>query len=220
MKKPKIDRTYLTRGGPVDEVFNKLSGPKKRVAVALDALRWLKSKTVVASLGTYIEPTADYTPGVPTDPVIDSEEGVAEICKYKCAVCAKGILFLAGITRNSGIPVSFALSRWGDDISDELCQYRMIFKSPLDLDIIEAVFEGSDIDVGERLVSPEILARWDAVYPQPGHGLPAGTSETARRQGTDLRLKAVLVNIIENKGNFNPERVPSLAVVNHVMAKV
>jgi hypothetical protein len=210
MSKPKITRAYLTRKGPVDDAFRKLSPAKKRVAVATDALRWLKSGAAVGVCGTYIEPTRM----VPWDKTkeVDAVEpvGIAALVAARCEVCAKGALFLATVMRTNQLGADDVLLSRAEDMHSKVCDTEAIF-SDRAFDRIESVFEGS---AGEWAT---VNSAWNELYPR-AHGGPWGNLDPGPSQ--DLRLKAILVNIIVNNGTFRPAKVPSRAEVKRWLAKV
>lgn len=223
MKKKALTRRFLTRNGPVDDAFRKLSAAQKRVAVVTDALRWLKAKVVTAQAGTYVAPSRTLYGDIEASAV--SLEGVHLLSQAHCQVCAKGALFLATVMRTNAMRVNATLFAGSDcRVSDKVCSVERIFCQRMFNDI-EEVFE-------DRLVySPRIEIAWSR-YPK----------EVARRRrngaimrtenglkvfdalgseaSQDMRLKAILVNIIIHKGTFKRSYVPTCAEIKKWLAKV
>lgn len=210
MSKPKLTRAYLTRRGPVDDAFRKLSPAKKRVAVATDALRWLKSGTAVGVSGAYLRTSRE----IPRYHILDAAAvepaGIASIVASRCEVCAKGVLFLATVMRTNTCTANDVLLSGADDMHSKVCDKEVIF-SDRAFDRIESVFEGMSYE------SAKVSYAWNKLYPR-AHGGPWGNFDPGPSQ--DLRLKAILVNIIVNNGTFKPAKVPTLAEVKRWLAKV
>lgn len=214
MKKKALTRKFLTRSGPVDDAFRKLSPAQKRVAVATDALRWLKSGVITATCGSYIRPTRNIKDRDLDEPVV-SPRGVAAFGHAQCAVCAKGALFLTTIMRtNERTTETALLSSSSPMMSHKVCNEERVF-SRRAFDVIEDIFEDRGWNFTARM-------RWNR-YPKftrmpTAYGAEIDHSRSTENQ--DLRLKAILVNILIHKGNFKPRSVPSLAKVKEWLAKV
>ncbi len=219
-RKPKLTRKYLTRNGPVDAAFRKLPVAKKRVAIATDALRWIKSSGVIIARGTYVGPTKPWDSGElgAVEPA-----GIQCILNAKCEVCAKGGLFLATVMRTNTMSAYSVLDAHSNDIETKVCDKDRIFSSE-QFDLIEIVFENGNVINGGVSsgvsVSRELLTLWSERFPCKiawSHLTPALKRQVAI--DSKLRFAAICVNIIQNKGTFVPENIPTVAKVKKYLAR-
>jgi len=216
--KPKLTRKYLTRNGPTDTAFKKLPVAKKRVAIATDALRWIKSSGIIVTRGSYVEPTRMYAANelAATEPA-----GVQCILNAKCEVCAKGGLFLATVMRTNATRAWDVLDTNYRQLEDKVCYKDKIF-SPEHFDLIECVFENGAVFSYDTPVPRELLDRWQLRF--PGYVSYINSTYTqARKQGrltaNKLKFAAICVNIIQNNGKFVPEKLPTVAEVKRALAR-
>ncbi len=218
--KPKLTRRYLTRNGPINAAFKKLPAAKKRVAIAQDALRWMKSSGVTISRGTYVEPTEMYD-SYDTEAV--EPKGIQCIVDAKCEVCAKGGLFMASVMRTNTISTEDVLNSGCSDIDTKVCATDKIF-SQAQFDLIEYVFENGAVinETTETNVLYDLITRWNQRFPCDSVGALYPTTASARQRilaGNKLRFAAICVNIIQNKGKFVPKDIPTVFQAKRALAQ-
>lgn len=169
-----------------------LKGAKGRVAVAQDVLKLLKAKKVKARTGSYLGiSTSDYEA---TSKCKDLR-GVLRKIK-SCEACALGSMLVSVVRKDNDFPMTgdtFCdwLSGGGKILDDEERMRKRLGElfSPEQLALIECAFERRDQFATDDSVPSEI---GDAV--DFGHGYDTATD----------RLKAIMQNIIDNKGQFVP----------------
>lgn len=106
----------------------------------------------------------------------------------KCRVCAKGAVLLAHIERFNSVTVGEALNA-----NHETAAAKATYFSVKQLDEIEAAFEGGFIGDAPSPTAEKTAYRWATRYP---HVL---ASDHFHRND---RLRAIMSNIIRNKGTF------------------
>jgi hypothetical protein len=152
------------------------SKAEQRVAIAKDALAWIKAGALIPSKGTYVSPEHDprYTPETQGLQLRDINLG-------KCYVCAQGALFLAKAFRYDNV---LATELHGGRMPALLEHFE-----PKQLMLIEYAFEDwssiADIDIG--VGSTRAIRRFVKRHPY-----------------SDKRMSAILRNIIKNNGTFRP----------------
>jgi hypothetical protein len=146
---------------------------KDRVAIAKDALAWLKAGALKAG-HTYIRPTGVY-------PMANDERQLRDVNLGKCTVCALGSLFIAEVVRFD----DFRAGMFQNDCSTVDRMKKAIERhfSLEQMTMIEDAYEGWGRDPNSRYATGEFYHRYL-------------TSE--------MRLVAILENIIKNKGTFVP----------------
>jgi len=211
MRKPKITRRYLTRGGLLNEKFQKLSNSKKRVAIARDALRWLKSGAIKSTSGTYM--TVRKWPKrksvMATEPI-----GVDLLVNASCEVCAKGALFLATVMRTNKTTLGKVVHSDSGDMCTKVCGEEDIFTDAM-FDLIEGLFEDS-------FFAPEtdLDMVWNNRFPPScNYNSQYSKSKFDNEEYRDkMRLAAILVNIIQHNGELVVSEVPTVASVKRYLA--
>lgn len=199
-------QTAVKKTKKIDKPFSKLSKTEQRVAIAKDALKWLRSPNIKAKTGTYVE----IIKGLEKLQIGDQlDEKLPEI---KCAVCAKGALFIAHVDMFDncmikGEPKSLwsgARKPYRFEFSDEETISERLSKhfSQLQLDMIEAAFEKKIVeDHTGNLKSDKFDHNYDNIPTEVGKAC----IKFGRKYRSDKnRLEAILKNIIKNKGEFKP----------------
>ncbi len=220
MRKPKITRAYLTRGGPLNEKFRKLPARQKRVAIARDALRWMKAGNITIAAGAYLHANNKPVCDLRRRSVLTTElAGIKALEAANCEVCAKGALFLATVMRTNRATLSEVVYSGASDMCTKVCDTDGVFTEKM-FNAIEGIFEDY-----WRFSRTPVGVRWNKRFPS---SYTAATSdedltlaELRERERTrdTLRLAAILVNIIQNKGVLVPSRIPTVASVKRYLAK-
>lgn len=160
--------------------FGTMSPAQQRVAIAKDALAWIKAGVLIPSAGVYVEPVDRsmrraiwYYP--------DPDKQLRDVFLGKCEVCAIGAMFLAKAVRFDDVAVDQFLN-FHAKLADHF-EKRQLAQ-------IEAAFEGKiSGGYGDR-ISLEEAAPAFAFYRQ--------------HREERSRLVAILTNIIDNNGEFVP----------------
>lgn len=171
-------------------LFSKMSPPERRVAIAKDVLLQLKSKRYKATSGIYIDfknPLIEYdnVADLSDAPLCALSEGV------KCDVCARGAMFMSACglfdkLTASDMNMDADYSSTLDGFDSEFQKYESRFFSRAQLALIEAAFEGNDVQDKLSAKEEEAARKW----------------YKAHKGGAAVRLKAIMNNIIRNKGTF------------------
>jgi hypothetical protein len=177
--------------------FAKMDAAQQRVTIAKDVIKALAAKQLIAEAGTYLaapKSTSDawHAPKSTSDAwhnegcVLDDQDQEAQLQQLlpklpPCHVCAKGAILVCTVARRNELQVDATRRGWdGDTLADKL---GGIF-SPDTLTMMECEFEGFSLTLPT-----------------------AGPSYTPRMnlRGSDAkRMKAIMRNIIKNKGEFVP----------------
>jgi hypothetical protein len=151
---------------------------KERIAIAKDALLWIKAEALQPRCGVYVHPLDERViDNLYEDPSLE-EKQLRDVKLGKCEVCAKGALFLAKAVRYNDV---FAVE-WHE--VDTACEEGGVMLDHFDqhqLELIEAVFEGWEVSAAKEGFDFYLK------YPNP-----------------KKRLIAILKNIIKNDGTFIP----------------
>lgn len=156
----------------------------KRVAVARDALAWLRAGALQAETGNYVKPFQElpiYT--------LDGHKQLRDVVFGETTVCALGALFIAHVVRFDDCTVAeYAHSR---------LQQRNLIETkmkgtfePKELELIESAFECGDLT----------YLSW------PKKTVDDAIAFGNRYRSARNRLVAILENIIANEGNFRPPK--------------
>lgn len=108
---------------------------KERVAIAKDALAWIKAGALIPETGVYLQP--EITPSREDADTFYNKQ-LRDIVLGNCKVCAKGAIFLAKAVRYNNVLVCQWMKA---DECDDNAPLREHF-SWEQLDDIEAAFEG------------------------------------------------------------------------------
>jgi hypothetical protein len=156
--------------------FGGMSPAEQRVAIARDALSWLKARALIAQKGFYTKRLE-----APTGP-LKSNVQLREQTLGRCQVCGIGALFLAKAVRFNDV------TGWDYLMGNPRDKLKRHFS--LDqLDMIEVAFEQ---DVYSWIRAKDATALNKAKTFAPREGDPGA------------RLTAILKNIIANNGTFVP----------------
>lgn len=169
--------------------LDKMNPAKARVLAAKDALKRLRYRQV--STGKYLGNDWQNTEDVITLSKKDSNSFIDSIDARKyvnqleknCPSCALGNLFLSHIRLFNNVNLAYSAYE-RNTVASKLEQYF----SQKQLDMIECAFEGKD--VCGRLFNYEEKEKCKTYY--------------LRYSDEKKRLRAILINIIKNKGTFVP----------------
>jgi hypothetical protein len=188
---------------------------KMRVAIAKDVLASLEDKSMVARTGTYvlIKPIRR---GKQIITMRDHAKDLRDVLKTKvahCEVCAKGAIFISAVNKYDNCPITSEyiensksafqypfMNDGGDILSRDLngisqqSPVLLRYFSQRQLDVIEYAFEQGRAGFLESYTDKEIKEKYQAV-------------EFGQKYwNTTERMRAIMQNIIENKGTFRPDR--------------
>jgi hypothetical protein len=174
--------------------FASLTKAQKRVAIAKDVLLQLRLEHINAVSGVYL----DFPEAKQNDVgecLVDSDAPVSAVYNVRdCDVCAKGALFLSAarvkkgktmrdlmITHDSGNVDANALN------DNSIVRYLSDIFDDQQLWLIEAAFEQNDMRSMKDIEAGGDYLRYHL------------------DDSEDERLRAIMLNIIENKGTFKPK---------------
>jgi hypothetical protein len=203
--------------------FNRLSSSSKAILVAQDVIAQLRSKKYIAETGVYIFPnfTYDHENGryISTEKNKNlstaSPQAKKIIADAECHVCGKGSMLLSAITfsnKMSLLELDAIINdgSWGNDrkIVNKICNKDKIFTRK-NLHLIELAFESTE---------------WNLYDGECKSGFGADNSMKNKTAAVkfgmqffddDTRLSAICLNIIANRGIFNPHiNIPTLEQAN------
>lgn len=171
----------------------------QRVAVARDVIELLESKKIIAERGTYVK--------INTHEDIQNQKMDTLLAKpdITCICCGLGALFTGVVDMGDKVNVSdvFKNEEWwgrsefyGNQIDDSKMREKLreVF-SPDQLGLIESAFEGKLFRDNEGKTSPEFekLRRFATAFGK-------------RYKNDEERMKAIMKNIIKNRGTFRPDK--------------
>jgi hypothetical protein len=165
---------------------------EKRVVIAKDVLEQLRTQKFIAKCGAYVDDQIHNL-----DVFWPAEYGAslqAALPKVKnCKVCALGAVFMSKVNKFNRFNVGDSLN--SEDLRANL---KGIF-SYAQLFLIEAAFEGDGNDAGAYYVRgcPE-----DVSGALTDKDRRAAFEFCRRHEDADTRLKAIMRNIVRNKGTF------------------
>jgi hypothetical protein len=184
--------------------FKKLSQPRKRVAIARDAL---------TQLGLRLRPVTGkwvlFNKILDTEGLRDTTQ-VQSILNHteQCKVCAKGALFVCMVDKSNDVTLADApiTTNWTHSASQihgrATDPYLTRLFSAEQLNLIEIAFEGESFDYMTGLNAKNSFEERRAAE---NFFLVFGYNKA---ENAELRLRAILENIIANKGTFKPEVRP------------
>lgn len=198
-----------------NEAFEKLSPAKKRVAIARDVLAQIGSRLRVTQ-GTYLSSQqlikARKSRGVTKSTQIQELFGKIETCN----VCAKGALFICGIDKANKLKIADLetdATHHGQFYGTDVTNYLERFFDARQLELIESTFEITDMS--KETLSRQSERDWedepsddiaDAI--EFGNLFREDAYDEDSEVDTDALLRAIMENIIVNKGTFRPEILP------------
>lgn len=167
--------------------FDLLSNREKRVLIAKDVIKWIRSGMLRPGTGGYLN-RGDF--------IRSGRKSTDEICdlllegKVKnCHVCAKGAMFLADIIRRDNFTVADLGFYFNSNIP------RVNYFTEHQKNLIETAFEGSNY-----------CMKWDndkdEFKTSPLAGKAINFSKIYKK--SEDRLIAIMKNIIKNNGTFKP----------------
>lgn len=217
-------KTNMTEGQ-----FNKLPKSAQRILLALDILAMIRAKLVRVSTGTYVEFADSYDAipeGVETAQA-NSPEGRACLLNKNapCTICAKGGLMLAHIMRaNNAMVEDVAVYEPGNEEVTERLQEKYKVFSKLQLEAIEAAFEGTEeiaechgIDVN-TLVWDHLEGGYVRKVTKDGQLIEQAIKFGHQHLHDNRRLAAIMINIVLHEGEFMPQYPVSVGDVGKVLS--
>ena len=169
--------------------FRKLTKAQKRVAIAKDVLLQLKARRINARTGQYL-----WAKGTP-DPYGYYNTASTVLTAQSCNACALGALFCGLLDNTEDHPGHVVTV----DIRNTLAPYF----SSRQLGDIESAFEGGDGFGGSRTAHLHFQAQAYA----DGY---VGINFFPKWENDEDRLRAIMNNIIRNKGKFVTRKVKVL----------
>jgi hypothetical protein len=182
--------------------FEKLSPSDKRVAIARDVLAQLDAGRITAEAGVYVR-SFDLVN------LIEESAKDAQLQNLlpeveECNVCALGSMFICGVNIANKLPVK-GLTTFEEEVSgSDAKKYLRRFFTNGQLGLIESAFETGDmLDNYSRVSQHDAnLLRAAILFGQ------LFDLEDDYQTGDELRLRAIMENIIVNKGTFRPDIQP------------
>lgn len=163
---------------------------RRAVLIAEDVLKWLRTRRLVVEEGSYItffNEDEEPAPGEALQPAL----ATLVTSKKPCTVCALGACLIAKIDRFNAVD----MPQWGFGRTATVLRLEDIFSSSQQ-DLIEAAFELRD--VAERYVIDDLHIDAAIAF--------GGRFDDARK-----RLRAIMRNIIANRGVFVPPAITEAA---------
>jgi hypothetical protein len=197
-----------------NEAFEKLSPAKKRVAIAHDVIAQLGRRLVVTQ-GTYLE--SDELRKARRRRGISNETEIRDLLNKveSCSVCAKGALFICNIDKINKLKIADLSSdstRYGQVFGSDITTYLERLFDPRQLELIESAFEVTDMSEDsskDDYVEDEIANDIQQAI-EFGKLFQTDSDSYDEEVYTDANslLRAIMENIIVNKGTFKPEIQP------------
>ena len=194
-----------------NKAFNKLSAPKKRVALAKDVIIQLGIKNFKAYPGVYVFPRVTdigILQNIDTNNNIQQANLLVSQGVISCEVCAKGAIFMSHVMKTNSCSVKeVKYSNSNEPVTDRVSE----FFDRDQLNLIEAAFEENpdmytedaidDLDDGDDII-------WDLPDPKEIRKIEKLANKAVKfgdkYKTPHNRLIAIMKNIIKNKGTFKP----------------
>lgn len=175
--------------------FNKLSKLEKRVVIAKDVLKQLKTKKFIAASGDYI--SSNFSSMFNHDISADIKTNYKKI--KNCKVCALGACLLTITKFDTKLLFKYIIPNILLDSSPKVDKLFTSIFSPKQLLMIEYAFEGKiGFKYGEQVLKQTLSGEEiDSCINFYG-GFPG------KDECSEDRLIAIMNNIITNKGIFKP----------------
>lgn len=185
----KVDKT--------NEKFKNATKAQKRVMIAKDVLGQIKTNRYLAESGTWVEP--NFSRNSRVSEICDSPEtSIQDTFKDKtiesCTVCALGGLFMSCINLNNNTTLR-DFDEEADDLGALIDGNRKLSNS------LNRIF------TREQLILIEQYFEEGAGYFYRDDDCDLLDSFVDTYPDEQDRLKAIMENIIENKGTFKPEKL-------------
>ena len=183
---------YLRKLEEKNKKFAKANKAAKRVMIAKDVLEQLQAKRIVAKKGTYCTFKLNEVRTIKKSDNKSVRENFHNGAITSCKTCGIGAIMLSTILFKNGINVQHNIqfaSVWNDSDTDQQATALVLkYFDEQQLRLIEAAFECWSV---RRFVNDQLLAEqasnFGALFSSP-----------------TKRLKAIMENIIRNKGTFVP----------------
>ena len=182
--------------------FEKLSPSDKRVAIARDVLAQLDAGRITAKTGVYIRSfdLVNLIDESAKDVQLQSLLSAVE----ECNVCALGSMFICGVNIANNLPVK-RVTTYGSEVSgSDAKKYLRRFFTNGQLGLIESAFETGDMLSNYSRVPKRDYALLRAAI-RFGELFDVEDENWMR---DELRLRAIMENIIVNDGTFRPDIQP------------
>lgn len=182
--------------------FDKLSPSEKRVAIARDVLTQLDAGRITAESGVYVRSFELVN-------LIDESAKDVQLQSLlpavdECNVCALGSMFICGVNIANKLPVK-GVTTYGEEVSGrDAKKYLRRFFTNGQLGLIESAFETTDMLSNYSRVSKRdndlvgTAIRFGRLFDLEDYDLQ-----------DEIRLRAIMENIIVNNGTFKPEVRPT-----------
>lgn len=169
--------------------FAKLTKPQQRVAIARDVIAALNAKKIIAKNRVYIQ-----------NAILDNlihknpDEQVCNLMEQvpSCNVCVKGALFVAAVKRKDKLQAKDMLfddEPWITRLEDEESISKYLGTDNL--------FSKAQLTMIEDQFEKDTIVDWE----NENFRIWRGDIQTA-----DGRMRAIMQNIIKNKGTFRPKK--------------
>jgi hypothetical protein len=179
--------------------FAALGAAKKRVAIARDVLKWIGTGKLVPTAGTYLSSRV-YNPE--QGYYADERRDETRVDGGKCSACALGALFACKVEQVGGIH-DFWQVRTHAKLHDGLSDYF----SAEQLWAIESAFEQSFF-FPDTYSSPWRTGYVGDEKQEYAYKCVQFCENLPDRYNDAVRMRAIMKNIIRNKGTFVPEQLP------------
>jgi hypothetical protein len=196
MKKIKTAAEIAKETSKLNKRFMKSSTEQKKVIIAKDVIAQLNTRKYIAENGTYmlVEKAINLKPGKDIKSIINQK-------KVECKVCAIGAVFASCIRINNKMDSKHHSSSLGLTDTNMVNRLSGIF-SEYELALMEFAFEGfhhrnvylSDEDVDKAKKFTKRVLR-EVKY---------NDEDDVDAKDSEALLRAIMENIITNKGIFKP----------------
>lgn len=189
----------------------------KRIEIAQDVLAQIRLKKYKSTPGTYVE-LANVPEGIISEDngtwnyaIINRDISVQDLFKkepVKCEVCALGACFMSLVNLDNEVDLNNFEVVIGDShtkknlsVDSEFMRERLMKYFPVHMmGLIESAFEGR-IMADEEL-DPRYIRFLNAYHEEPYHFYKPAIQWGKQYDDSTDRLKAIMMNIIRNKGFF------------------
>lgn len=166
----------------------KLTKRERAVAIAKDVIRQLRWLRVAQYHYLNVQDSDKIESAIDKVGYDADLRDILPVVRKNCDVCAKAAMLLSKARVFDKVPISEVFSSWGSSIADddEICSLLSGSFSSKTLSLIEAAFERSRMFAG---YTPESIAaeEFGDRYPDP-----------------KKRLRAIMLNVVKNNGEFKP----------------
>lgn len=182
------------------DLMSTMTYPQKRVAIARDVVKQIKSAQLVPVKGKYVYLRGGYSQLFVNQPHDKQVNTILQEKQITCEVCARGALFIAGLKRFNNLKV--------DDIPESSSSFQWILREQYEKNffeeqqmlLIERCFEATKFPNKPKL--RELTGPYYAVVVMAAQKFRQKYSTGIGKQKTSNLLIAIAKNIIRNNGNF------------------